>query len=253
VDKYKLGLQLYTLKDMCTESLPNTLKVVSELGFQGVEFINFHGMGAKDLRGLLADLNLEVSGSYFPLPKLKDNLESIIEYHLQLGCPYLVCATAKPDALFSDRELMRGLVQDLTAIGDRIRQAGIAFGYHNHTAELVEKIDGESGLSVLFRETAGTGLLSTLDTYGLRQGGENEVEFLRSLKGRVHNLHLKDMAEDGFYAVVGSGVLDLDAIFQAGEEAQVKWVIIEQDRYSDVSPLDGVRIGMQNLKNRGFA
>jgi inosose dehydratase len=53
------------------------------------------------------------------------------------------------------------------------------------------------------------------------RSGEDPVEALRRLGPRVHGVHLKDFAGEGFFAesrILGAGKLDLDAFFRALRE-----------------------------------
>jgi sugar phosphate isomerase/epimerase len=53
------------------------------------------------------------------------------------------------------------------------------------------------------------------------RSGEDPVEALRRLGPRVHGVHLKDFAGEGFFAesrILGQGRLDLDAFFRALRE-----------------------------------
>ena len=41
---YKIGLQLYTVRDACEKDFPGTLKAVAAAGFSGVEFAGYWGL-----------------------------------------------------------------------------------------------------------------------------------------------------------------------------------------------------------------
>jgi sugar phosphate isomerase/epimerase len=57
---------------------------------------------------------------------------------------------------------------------------------------------------------------------------------------------------DGSFTEVGSGIMDLDAIYAAAEEVGTRWMIVEQDRWKRPA-MESARISIENLKARGFA
>ena len=81
--------------------------------------------------------------------------------------------------------------------------------------------------------------------------GNDPVEFIRKLSGRVPLLHCKDKAqgtEQRFnesvprtaFKEIGNGVLDWPAIIKAADAAGVKHYIVEQDQ-TPGDPLDSLR------------
>lgn len=97
-------------------------------------------------------------------------------------------------------------------------------------------------------------LRDELDTYWVKHGGEEPVDYIRKYKGRVPLLHLKDMADDAdrSFAEIGEGILDIPAICAAAEDAGTQWLIVEQD-VCKKSPIESVKLSLENLKKMGMA
>src|SRR6187402_2971023 len=49
----KIGLQLYTLRDMMKQSVPRTLEAVAEAGYKEVEFAGYFDRTSRQIRQLL--------------------------------------------------------------------------------------------------------------------------------------------------------------------------------------------------------
>lgn len=88
-----------------------------------------------------------------------------------------------------------------------------------------------------------------LDTYWVKRGGEDPVEYIRKLENRLPLLHIKDMesGEEQFFAEIGDGILDFPAIAQAAEASGTKWLVVEQDLCRR-PPFESLAISYRNLK-----
>ena len=78
----------------------------------------------------------------------------------------------------------------------------------------------------------------TLDTYWIQYGGNDVVETIKKLKGRIECVHFKDYmiavnAEGkGFeprFAPVGDGNINFARALEAAREAGAKYFLVEQD------------------------
>ncbi|SEN30042.1 sugar phosphate isomerase/epimerase family protein [Lihuaxuella thermophila] len=252
--RHGVGLQLYTLRDECADDFFGTLRKVADLGYQGVEFAGFYGYSAREVKQMIDEVGLQPVSSHVALHSLRgEELQKTIDFHKEIGCDYIVCPWVDPQ-LLADTDQARALISELAAIGEHCKKQHVRFGYHNHDFELAHRIDGEAVLHVLYRETDPSVVLAELDLYWIRKGGEDEVAAIRRYAGRVPVVHLKDMekGEEGFFTEVGTGRLDLNAIFAAGEASGVEWYIVEQDVCRDHSPLVSVKISIDHLKEQGF-
>ena len=84
---------------------------------------------------------------------------------------------------------------------------------------------------------------------------------IRKYAGRCPILHVKDLAEvppggatsnDGRtetrFTEVGTGVVDVRGAVEAARECGVDWLVVEQDRMRDLSPMESARVSYDNLK-----
>jgi sugar phosphate isomerase/epimerase len=129
----------------------------------------------------------------------------------------------------------------------------LTFGYHNHSFEL-EKFGDKTGLRILYDESDPEAFTSEIDTYWIQHGGGDPAAWIRSLKGRAHIVHFKDMTMKGstqIMAEVGEGNLNWPAILDACKEAGVRWYIVEQDTCQR-SPFESLAISLRNMKKWGL-
>ena len=252
MEKPKIGLQLYTVREDCAKDFSGTVRKVAELGYEGVELAGDGGLSARELKSLFTDCGLKVAGSHSPIEEIRNRLERVIEFNREVGnrrivCPYLPTS-------FQERGRAGYLEAACMLYGaaQRLREVGMTLSYHNHSFEFVR--DGEAYLlDTLLEQTAGAGVLAEIDTYWIQHGGESPVGYIRKYSGRIELLHIKDMASgpDRAFAEIGSGILDWNSIFTAAEEAGVAWYIVEQD-VCPGPPLESAKRSLDYLEARGM-
>jgi sugar phosphate isomerase/epimerase len=246
-----IALQLYTLREQAAEDFVGTLRRVAEIGYAGVEFADYGGLSAPELKALLDELGLRAAGSHVALPLLENELDAVIDYSLTIENPYVVCPSIPSDRR-GDEASVQALAQSLNRIGAVCRVEGLRFCYHNHAFEF-ETFDGQSILDILYGDTDPELLEAEVDTYWVQFAGLDPANLIERYSDRVALVHLKDMdPQDGTFAEVGEGTLDWQAIFAASEAAGAEWYVVEQDRCKR-PPLESVRLSLANLRAMGAA
>jgi sugar phosphate isomerase/epimerase len=244
-----LGLQLYTLREPMAKDFVGVLGKVGEMGYEAVEFAGTGGLTGTELRKVLDDLGLRVAGMHQPINVLEDDLPSAVTMAQELGTTNLVCPFL-PEDRRGDAEAWAATGGVLDGIGAKCRTEGLQLSYHNHSFEFV-KFGGRYGLDILFENCSPANVLSELDTYWVRHGGEDPVEYIQKYSGRISILHVKDMDESGpepTFTEIGRGVLDWSAIHQAAVPAGVEWYCVEQDRCAG-DPMDSARASAEFMRS----
>jgi sugar phosphate isomerase/epimerase len=242
-----VAVQMYTLRDESDKDFAGTLKKVAELGFAGVEFAGYGGLTPKEVKVLLDDLGLMAVSSHVSLEELENNLAQVIEDQKMLGSKYIVCP------YFSGRndEDYQALISLLDQVGKTCRHEGITLCYHNHDFELNRLLDGRMALEAIFDDTNSDYVKTELDVYWLTKAGESPVEWMNRYKNRTPLVHLKDMTTDAeqFFAELGTGGVDIEAVLNKGEGAGVQWWVVEQDM-SRRTPFESIEISINYLKTK---
>ena len=244
-----VALQMYSLRDLTAEDFVGTMRSVAEIGYAGVELAGYGGLSAPDMKALLEELGLKPAGSHVGLDLLEKEMESVIEYSLGIGNPYVVCPSLPRDRR-QDEASLRATAQSLNRIGAACKERGLQFCYHNHAFEF-QTFDGKCILDILLESTGPELVQLEVDTYWVQFAGLDPADLIARQSERVTLVHLKDMdAQDRSFAEVGEGTLDWKAIFAASEGAGAEWYIVEQDRCKR-PPLESVRLSLENLRAMG--
>ncbi|MCJ7839837.1 sugar phosphate isomerase/epimerase [Lederbergia sp. NSJ-179] len=247
--KIPVALQMFTLREESAQDFAGALKKVASLGYDGVEFAGYGGLPVQEVRKLLDELGLKAASSHVPLADLQNDLAKVIEEQKVLGSSYIVCPFLMPDE--RNEETYQSLLTFFNEAGETCRKEGLTLCYHNHDFELEKLSDGRTALETIFDDVQPENLHTELDIYWLTRAGEKPVDWIKRYKGRTPLVHLKDMTvdEEQFFAELGTGGVDLDAVLALGEEAGVEWWVVEQDQ-SRKTPYESIEISIQYLKGK---
>lgn len=242
-----VALQLYTVRDHLAEDYVGTLRSVKEIGYDVVQLTGQLPFDAPEMKGILDDIGLSVAGMHVDLAELEGRLAHWVAYcktvdTVDLVCPYL------PEDRRQTQEDWLALAAALDQLGARCKEDGMRLSYHNHSFEFV-RFDGRYALDLLYENTSPEHLYAEIDTYWVKHGGADPVEYIAKYAGRLPILHIKDMAgdEDRSFAEIGSGILDWPAIHRAAVKAGVECYCVEQDRCASDS-LDSARISFEFMQ-----
>jgi sugar phosphate isomerase/epimerase len=197
----------------------------------------------------LDEYGLQAAASHVPLEELENNLAKVIEEQKIIGSKYVVCPYLMPNRRSEEDYL--SLITLLDEIGETCRQEGITLCYHNHDFELERLKDGRLALEAIFNDTNPENVKTELDIYWLTKAGEKPVEWISRYNNRSPLVHLKDMTndEEQFFAELGTGGVDLEAVLNIGEETGVNWWVVEQDM-SRRTPFESIEMSINYLKTK---
>jgi sugar phosphate isomerase/epimerase len=248
--KPKIGVQLYSIREVCKSDLVGSLKALKEIGYAGVEFAGTYGKSAKELKGLLDDHGLLACGTHAGLDTLKpDKLSATLDFYSQLGCPYITVPylRAKDAAGWIDFAKQCTVAQEVS------RKSGIRIGYHNHQHEFREKIDGVSQFQIFF-DNASPEVNMQLDVGHVVAAGEDPLVWMKKYPGRSYTPHAKEVYPGpGILGQPGEGKkgVDWDAFFVACEADVTEWYVVETE--ADPKSIENVRQCFEFLKAKGRA
>ncbi len=223
----KIGVQLYTLRNVKDFYLPDILKQVKQLGYEGVEFAGFHNLEAKRLKEILSELKLHVLASHTAFEQLENNLEDVINYNRVIGNKNIVIPYTDIRDLSSYLTIMPKIKQ----ITKKLVKQGFNVYYHNHAHEFA-RFNNEYLLDKLLNEIPELKL--ELDIYWAFLAQVDVVEYLHKQKHRIDFVHVKDMVieqKEKFFASIGEGIIDYKQIAKKGNVCE--WWIVENDRTRD--------------------
>jgi sugar phosphate isomerase/epimerase len=165
------------------------------------------------------------------LDELKANIEAAA--YLDAGFLRVTAGQAHPGVARADG--IEWAVEGLTAALDLAASAGVELVYENHTIGYGWTYYDFSQPAGIFLEiaarTKGTGLKILFDTANNLASDDDPLAVLEEVKDRVAVLHVNDIQRAGHFepVVVGTGVVPLQAIFQAIRATGFDgWISIEE-------------------------
>ena len=240
-----IGLQLYSVRDVCAKDLPGTLEAVAKIGYQGVEFAGYHGRQAKALREMLNRNGLKCCGTHIGLDTLTgEALKRTVEFNQILGNQFLIVPSL-PQANMASLAALLDTAKLFTDLADRVKDSGMRVGYHSHARDfkpLADRIPYE----VIFGK-AGPSVVMQLDIGNCMAGGGDPVAILKKFPRRAATIHLKEHGGPSG-AVIGEGDVPWKQIFELCETTGgTQWYIVEQETYR-TSSLESVERCLENLR-----
>lgn len=241
----QIGLQLYTVRSQTQNDMLGTLRQIAEIGYRNVEFAGYGDASVQAIRSTLDELGIKAVSAHTSFDRFQHEPDQVIEELQTLGCQYAIVPYIGEEQRATN-DAARRFAADLNLIGDRMKAAGLRFGYHNHAFEF-EPLGDDTFYDVLLRETDPSLVIMELDLAWVDVAKRDPAELLAQLGARVPLVHAKDH-EGGAQFVdmpIGDGVMQWSPILQAAQAANVQYYIVEQDNPRD--PLNDVRRSFEAL------
>lgn len=254
-----IGIQLYTLRNQIAKDAAGTLKAVAEAGYKQGEMYGFPKTdemvkAAKDAGLALNSTHFEWDSVVNPKDEGMSDFMKTLEAAKKLGLSHLVIPYLQ-DANRKTLDDYKKVAENCNKAAAKAKEAGIQLAYHNHAFELEPKEGGATGFDVFIKEFSPE-MKFEIDAFWIKVGGKDPVEFIKSLKGRVTQVHLKDL-KDGLtlphfasvpkdaFQELGDGIIPTEPILAAAAEAGVEHCHVEQDQSPD--PLASIQQSMKYL------
>lgn len=260
--KSKIGINLYNLREYLKEpaQIARTLKRVAKIGIRCVQASGLGPVDPVDLRRMADDAGVAIIGAHIGVQMMRDDLSEVIDRLHTWDCKYV----AVPSAPGEERRDAAGwwkLAKEFSRIGRKFAKEGITLQYHNHHFEFTKfgvraGKGGRRGIDILYGQSDPEALQAELDIGWVARAGADPVAYIRSLKGRLDQVHVKDWGiADGepTWMPIGEGNLNWPPILKACRGAGTKHYIYEQDNCpTNKDPFDAAAISLANLHELGI-
>ena len=266
--KIPLGIQLWTVKSEAEKDLEGTLRKVYAAGFREIEFAGYYGKNPADLAKLMKDIGFSLVSTHAGAGDIAKNGDKIIADAKALGLKYVVCsspgvAPAKEKLPWEERMKAVDFTDwkwnaDLfNKFGKQVADAGMTFGYHNHSAEF-KKFDGKTAFDHLYSMTDAKYVKIEMDIGWVVVGGVDPVALLNQYKDRVIALHVKDVGKRGAdgkdppSVALGEGTIDWKKVLGTAHAHGVKHYFYEQEPPHQRPILESAKISADYLAKVSF-
>lgn len=235
--KKEVGIQLWTLKDLIKNDLNATLEALSKMGYASIETYGFDGnffsIPPTEFHSLCSGLGLGVHSTHTNITD--KNAAFLAEKAAAAGLEYLIMPSmmGRPEKTIDD---FKRTAQEMNRMGETCRQFNLRFGYHNHEFEF-RKMEGQLPYDILLAETEPSLVDFQLDIYWIVKAGCDPVLYFQNHPKRFSTWHVKDLGNDGESCIVGNGIIDFKALMQEVENAGLHRIFVEQESFSEGSPL----------------
>lgn len=233
-----IGLQLYTVRDLMAEDVPETLAAVAAIGYHEVEFAGYFDQDPAAIRSWLDAAGLSALSAHV----MPEDWGPVFEAAAVMGHQYLVVPWLNPDQRQTLDDYRR-VADSFNETGLAVREAGFQFVYHNHDFEF-RPMEGRIPFEVLLEETDPELVQIQLDLFWAVDGGADPQAYLAAYPGRYPSVHVKDRTSDGTMVDVGQGAMDFAAILAQADQAGVEYYFVEHD-----NPEDSLRSIRQSYLN----
>jgi sugar phosphate isomerase/epimerase len=240
--RYKMGLQLFTIRDAMARDVAGTLKRIAALGYQEVETYGFdpaalgyYGMPAGEFRQRLTDLGITSPSGHYDFNRFAGAQAADLERYVDrcidgaklLGQRYITWPFVDPE--FRPIEKFKGVVARLNTIGERVVKSGLQFAYHNHGFEFTEQ-NGRVPYELVLNDTDAKLVKLQVDLYWLSHDSKQPPRYwFERAPGRYEMWHVKDMHKvSRDYTELGNGSIDYTRIWPDAAFSGMKHFFVEQ-------------------------
>lgn len=252
--KYKMGLQLFSIRGPLANDLTGTVKKIAGIGYEDCETYGYdpekgtyYGLKAAAFKQLLADNKMITTSGHYDFTKYFDKpadamaryVDQCIEGAHTLGQRYITWPWLDP--AFRTIENFKLLTGKLNTIGERVNKTGLGFAYHNHDFEFADH-GGENGYDIIMRETDPALVKLQMDLYWVMHSSKlSPSELFSKQPGRFVMWHIKDMDKvSRDYSELGNGSIDFTVILPEASRAGLQYYYIEQGGNFARDPIQSV-------------
>jgi len=265
--RYKMGYQLFSIRDEMAKDPIETLKKLKSMGYEDFEIYGFddenetyYGLKASEFKLVLDDLGLSVTSGHYGfstyLEKSEDELKRFVERCIvgaqKISSKYITWPWIAPEQ--RTIENFKLMSHKLNIIGEEIQKTDLGFAYHNHGFEF-EDHQGENGFDIIIKETDAALVKLQMDMYWVMHSSKyTPKELVDAQPGRYVMWHIKDMDKvTRDYTELGNGSISYQEQLPDPEKSGLEFYYLEQGGNYAISSMqsaeDSAAYFKKNLQN----
>ena len=232
-----IGFQTFPIRNMLSKDFPGTLKSMADFGYKQAELCSPKGyaqigfgflanMKPADIKKTINDAGLTCQSCHFVLNEMTDKLDESIKFAQELGLTQMICSTfwlpktATLNDYYADCD-------KLNKAGEKIKQAGMQAGFHNHDMEFA-MLEGQLIYDAMMSRFDPDLVKMQFQTQVITLGYKASTYF-NKYPGRFISSHLSDWTADKKEVPVGKGIIDWKEFFTAAKTGGVKNFFVEMN------------------------
>jgi sugar phosphate isomerase/epimerase len=253
----RLGVQLYTVRDLMAKDFEGTLGKVAGAGYKEVEFAGYFRQSPQDVKAILARHGLTSPSTHIDYASLGDGFSKVVDASRTIGHRYIVNPWLDEE-MRKQPDVWKRVAATFNRAGEISKKAGIQFAYHNHHFEFVPA-DGTTPFEVLLKECDPDLVKIELDLCWITVAQQDPLTYFKRYPGRFPLVHVKGLKklpagpapvpfEQAIPEItdVGSGdIIDWKRIFAQSEQAGIRHYFVEHDQ--PAAPLDSLQASARYL------
>ncbi len=263
----KIGIQLYTLRDLFNQDFRGTLDKLAAIGYREVELSSSIKASPKEQKAAFARHGITAPSTHRAYEELTDKWPGVLEECAMMGNRYIVIPGIT-DELHSNPDGYKIAADTFNHAGETSKKAGIQLCFHNHWAEFVPDASGHKPFDILLEHGDPQLLKIEMDLGWSSVAGIDPLKYFAKYPGPFPAGACKRLQEaarltttvysghfDGDETIadmtsVGSGIVDWKRIFAHSEQAGIKHYFVEHDQPQD--PMEVARDSYAYLANLRF-
>ncbi|MEM3469861.1 MAG: sugar phosphate isomerase/epimerase, partial [Thermoproteota archaeon] len=206
----RVGAQLIIWGVKPIENLESVLSEVREAGYEGIETsLEIVSKDIMETKRLLFENGLRLVALHMGIGDI-GQVEQAVKSLEKLNGEYLTFSG--PGGKGSEEDYLK-CAGFLNTVGKICREHGIKTCYHNHGHEIA---NNQRGIRIIIQNTEPELVGLCVDTYWVKFGGADPLQFIKTNKERIVYLHLKDGSDEDMknrrFSELGKGSIDFPAI-----------------------------------------
>lgn len=268
--KKEVCIQLYSVRSIldgvnkdgqADQKYTDILNKLAKMGYTSVEAANydqgrgtFYGRTAAQFKQDVEKAGMKVLSSHVGHGLSAEELASgdfseslkwwtkCIADHKTAGMKYIVCPWMDVPKTLKDLDTYCRYYNE---VGKMCKEAGMSFGYHNHSHEF-QKVEDKVMYDYMLEHTNPEYVFFQMDLYWVVRGQCSPVAYFKRYPGRFKMYHVKDDKEIG-----QSGMVGYDAIFRNADIAGVQDIVAEIEQYT-MPVEESVEVSLRYLQEAPF-
>ena len=245
LNKGRIGIQLYSVREELPKDFEGTLKKLSAMGYSSVEPYGFNGdkflnrITMKELSIMVKDMGMTISGTHCSSRLLPENTNAPewdfwkkLADSLKSGGGEWAIQSSLPGSARTMDDLKR-IVAHFNRSGEVCKKGGVKFAFHNHY-EVFSMIENEIVMDYLIKNTDPRLVFFQLDLGHTVHGDADCIRYVRDFPERIPLWHASDWDTARQEPVeVGKGNVPYQALFDL-PKAGLKQLTVEQETGGDI-------------------